>query len=218
MAEAEESAPPVAAVTGLRAQLTKANLFFFGIFLIGIGLVAFMSMRGGPKESSAAEKKQQQETETAITTFLAREEARRKGGPAATPDELMNDTKSLVDSFYNFTAKNQVPLENLRTDNPFLFQRGEPSEAQKKAAELEAQKKRQAEEEARRKRIEKARQDFKELTLQSILNGPTGRQAMVNSSIIRVGDEINGFKVEEIRPRNVLLTREGEEFTLEMTY
>jgi hypothetical protein len=41
---------------------------------------------------------------------------------------------------------------------------------------------------------------------------------MVNASVIRVGDVVEGFEVKEIRSRNVLFEREGLEFTLEMTY
>ncbi|MCG3181603.1 MAG: hypothetical protein BIFFINMI_04001 [Phycisphaerae bacterium] len=221
-AAAEEGLPIAQTATGLKAYMTRANIFFFGIFLIGVGLVAFMSLRGGPDKSSAAQEKKQQEVDSAIKKFLARQEAIQQSSsdkPAAdaskksrSPEALMKDTQGLVDMFYNFTAKNQVPLEDLRA-NPFEFKL-EDSEA---AAEA-ARKQKEADEAAHKKKAELAAKDLQKLTLQSILSGPSGYQAMINSTIVRPGSVIEGFTVDDIQPRWVSLSRDGAKFRLEMTY
>lgn len=222
---------------GMKAALTRTNLFLFCIFLVGVGVVAFMAMRKGPQETEASQQEQEQ-VDQAINKFLARQEAIKKTSPTADspsrpapggsselkgPENplsgLMADSQEIVQMFYNFTSKSQVPLEDLKT-NPFRFGEGSADAAsvteEEAAAAAAAAKK--AEEEARKKRQEEARKDLAQLNLQTILAGPSGSQAMINGNILRVGDEVQKFKIEKIAPRGVTLKRDGETYTLEMSF
>lgn len=201
----------------LRVSLSRSNLLLFGLFLVGVGIVAFMSMKKGPQEVSAADKQAEQSVDVAIDKFLARHGEPQAGPQAPQPDpadarKLISDTRKIVDLFLSFASKNQVPLENLRT-NPFRF--GEADDSQQPAQDTAAIK---AEEAARQKRIEQARANLRKLRLQTVISGPAGRQAMINSSIVKAGDSIDGFAVLEVQDRTVVLGCEGEKFTLDMDF
>ncbi len=200
----------------LKASLSRANLVLFGLFLAGVALVAFMSLRKGPQSTTAAEQQAEKNAHSAIDRFL------QSQSPAAGPTapaaqgrsgglgKFMEDTRGLVEMFFNFTSKKQVPLEDLKT-NPFRFASAKPEADPKSVQEQQAA-------EARAKLVETVKADFARLKLQTIVNGPAGKTAMINSSVVKVGDTISQFKVVDIRPRQVLLTREDIEFTLEISY
>ncbi|MDD4889698.1 MAG: general secretion pathway protein GspB [Phycisphaerae bacterium] len=205
--------------TRIRASLSRANLTLFGLFVIGIAIVAFMSLKKGPQTVSASDKQASKKVDTAIDKFLQAQRQSPRAEPGkATPangraeaDKLISDTRHLVEMFFNFTSKKQVPLENLRT-NPFRFEDSETKQGVKTTA---AQ---QADDAAKKKRLDKAKADFAKLRLQTILTGPAGRQAMINTSVLKVGDTIDGFTIEDIQPRSVRLSFEGTEFKLEMGF
>jgi hypothetical protein len=222
--QGEQEFAPVAGGPGkLKASLSKANLVLFGLFLAGVAVVAFMSLKKGPHAVSAADQQAEKKVDTAIDKFLTTHGA-EKPSPAQpanrptspeSPDakKLLSDTRRLVDLFLNFTSKKQVPLENLRV-NPFKFDA--TAEAVQNNPKSIAEKK--AEEEARKKRIEQAKANVKKLQLQTVISGPAGRQAMVNGAILKVNDRIEGFTVTDIQDRSVTLVYEGLTFTLEMGY
>lgn len=219
----EQSLADVADGPGkLKASLSKANLVLFGLFLAGVAVVAFMSLKKGPHAVNAADKQAEKKVDSAIDKFLtthAKDKSsagRSSEKPSAdSPDakRLISDTRRLVDLFLNFTSKKQVPLENLRV-NPFKFDAA--AETAQNTLKSAADKK--AEEEARRKRIEQARANVKKLQLQTVISGPAGRQAMINGAILKVNDRVDGFTVADIQDRSVTLTFEEMTFTLEMGY
>ncbi len=217
-----------------KGALSRTNLVLFGVFLAGVAIVAFMSMRQGPQESNAANQAQQQRVDQAINNFLARQDGvspqAANGGsdliPPATGskrdkplDDLMADSDHLVKMFFNFTDKSQVPLEDLKT-NPFRFgeeKTNSTSVTEEEAAAAETAR-RKAEEQAKRERIAKAKDDLANLKLQTIMASGNSSQAMINTSIVRVGDTVVGFKIEKIETQRVHLSRDGMEFTLEMSW
>ena len=136
--------------------------------------------------------------------------------PAAKgPDNVMDDSHSLVRIFNNYSNQGHVPLTELKT-NPFRFEEAAAKADGNSDAALKAAK--AAELEARKKRMEQARADLAKLKLQTILNGPVRKQAMINATVVKIGDEVNTFKIVDIQSQRVLVSRDGETFTLELGF
>jgi len=214
----------------LKASLSRTNLILLAAFLLGVGLVAFMSLRKGPSETSAAQEQSEQQADSAIDRFLVTQQAAQRAGRAGAPTAkangqiggkkrrgLIGGTRSLVQMFTSFTSKNQVPLDELKT-NPFRFAARPPTHSQQTAEQQKAAELARFAEEARRQRVEQLKAEFPKLRLQSVVTGPAGKRAMINSTVVGVGDTVGPFTVAKIEPRRVILTAEGETFILEINF
>ena len=86
----------------------------------------------------------------------------------------------------------------------------EPSVTQAKSADQTTD-----EQEQQRLRIEAVRQAAGQLKLQSTLLGRNSR-ALINGELLKPGQQINGFELIAVGPRQVTVRRDGVEVVLEM--
>lgn len=180
-----------------RLKLGRTNLLLAGLFAAGIGALYLLSLRGGPRQASAHDVAVEQE----VTEFIER---------ASTPEgqEQASQTRRIVEEFYNYAARVQVPLRELRA-NPFAFRAPAAPDGPERQTE-------DAAEAQRRQQVEAARRELATLRLQSILMGSGGGTAIVNNTFVRAGERIGSFTVTAVDARTVTLEAQGETFTLEM--
>ncbi len=191
-----------------RPKLNRSTLILVGVFLAGAGAVAFLAMRGGPKEATASDK----DLELKVEQFIARDTAKKVAGTTKTKADDLADTRKVVDEFYNFASRRQVPLDNLKS-NPFVFGDGEeestPAEDNTRAAKRAA-----AEAAAKRKKALAA--ELAKLTLQSVMGGRRGNTAIINNNFVAINDSLGSFVVKSISGRSVELAAGETTFTLSL--
>jgi len=58
---------------------------------------------------------------------------------------------------------------------------------------------------------------LEDMVLEGVIYDPKGEKfAIVNSRVLKVSDTIGGFLVAAVNPRSVVLSRQGQEFTLNL--
>lgn len=185
------------------------------LLLVGGGVVAYQMTRdGGPKTAAAVTPGGPGGAASSVAdveSVLARLDA----GPAAEGDELsVERVEALVKRFDSYVQERQVPLAQLQT-NPFEVAISPDTKEQvattaaKSVADDQAK---QREQEAQQAALAKQqrRDALSRLKLGSILITGTQRLALVDGRIRRVGDEVQGFRLEAIEPDRVTLSFDGE--------
>ena len=186
------------AVSFGKLKLSRTNLILIGMFAAGLGGVYLLSMRGAPEAANANDRAVEQQ----VSSFISEQGASPK--PSAG-----KNTKKIVEAFYNYTSRHQVPLNELQ-GNPFQFRdpsaTGAPAKVEKvvpTAAEL-AVRKQKADIEA----------EFARLKLQSIMTSPRGATAIINSNFLSTGQRCGSFTVGKISAREVELKWNQDTFML----
>jgi hypothetical protein len=175
-------------------RVSKATLGMIGLFLAGAAVVGILSLRGGPSKADAKD----QAVETRVETFINQNQ--RDGGLA----KDFQETKKVVDAFYNYASRHQVPVEDLKA-NPFVFDQSKKGAGAAKAADT-------SKETARRQA--ELQGELGKLTLQSVMMGARGGTAIVNNNFVAEGHKLGSFTVTKIQPGQVQLTCEGAMFLL----
>lgn len=177
-----------------KKPINKTSLILFGIIAIGgVGLY-FMHLKTGPQSATAAPADTANKT---INQFLS-------GGKSNVKlmEIALRDTQKLVQQF-NHPHVKQVPLGELQT-NPFRVtagsEDGDDLTAKRKLAE-------------QRQVVLKA---FQTLQLQSIMYGEKNRSCMINNSLYREGQQVNGFVIEKITKDNISVKQDEWRFDLKM--
>jgi len=179
-------------------RFNRTTFALAGLFLAGIAVIAYMSLRDGPKQVSADEKAVQKKVEG----FIAKREESPEAGESA------QNTQDVVEAFHHYESRRQVPLDDLKS-NPFVF--GHPEEdAGGSANRLSAEEKAAAE---RREALTKELARFK---LQSVMIGPRGGTAIINNNFLIEGQTLGSFTVGKIHRRSVNLTADEMAFTLQL--
>ena len=174
-------------------------LVIFAVLVLGIGGIYLMRVRSGPQTASANEM-DEDATKATIDTFL------NDGGRSLRAmQEMIRDTEKVVGRFREFPSAAQVPLADLKT-NPFRFSTTLATEN----VDEELLKKRREEE--RRVVLVKVQA----LKVQSIVFGESHRMCMINNNPVNEGQEVDGLRVEQIRPNSVIVRGGAYRFEIKM--
>ncbi|HAU36609.1 MAG TPA: hypothetical protein DCX07_02690 [Phycisphaerales bacterium] len=184
-----------------RHAVSKGNLMLLGLFISGLVAVYLMSLRTGPQEATAEQQTAQKQVDLALAQFLAT--------PASNAQR--NLAASVVDNFYSDTRQRQIPRDQLRS-NPFEY-RAPASRQVAVAATADDAPPPEPKDLAQEQAMEAVRQ----LTLQSVLVGSHGATAMVSNNLLTEGQTISGWKVEKIRPDEVVLTWKNQKHVLRIS-
>lgn len=182
-----------------RKSVNRGSLVLFGILVLGAAGVYLMHLRTGPSAAAAAP--EAAAAKKTIEGFLG-------GGGASIKamEDMLRNTERVVRQFLDYPSMTQVPLSDLRI-NPFRAKPAlAPSESQ-----TDAQEKKRREEE--RLAILKAVQN---LSLQSIICSDQRKACMINNTLYREGQLVDGFNVERITPAAVVVKNGPYRFELKI--
>jgi hypothetical protein len=170
----------------------KANIAITGLFLAGIGCLYLLRLSNGPASASAESVAAEQQVDCALARMKVRDE-----GP-------ITSTQDILKTLDYDVAERQVPVDKL-DGNPFVFDVVWPqsatdgSDPASTPGASSAQTPEQTAETA-------AASEFSALQLQSILTGASEAIAVISGKVVREGDTIHGWRVEQISERSVSLT------------
>ena len=164
----------------------RANLVLAVLFMAGMGVVYFMSMHNEPVKANASDITSKTIVDHAVEQF----QTNAGGVPATDPSSM--SLVELADEMTTGTAKRQVPLKELKDDNPFLLAR-----AKRKPLETA--------EPAKKTPGMTALQRVRKLQLQSIVVTKDRSLAIISDRLLTVGQEISGWQVHEIGDELVTL-------------
>ena len=178
-------------------SVQKGTIIIMLACLLGVGAIYFFSFRNRVEEVS----KKDQDVEAQVDKVLARlmdkvEQAKSR--------KLFEDTQEMVDTFYAYSAKQQVALKELRRDPFILPSRQGPDEGE----DLSVIRARQKGEWSKK---------LANVKLQSVIQGPRGGKCLVNGEVYSREDTLLGqFKIKEINDDSVILIANDFEFVLSM--
>lgn len=181
-----------------RPAASKSWLVLVLLVALGGGGLYLMHLKTGPKAATAAVESQQ--AKKTINSFLEGGESNIK-----LMEQALRETERVVRRFVDYPNANQVPLADLRT-NPFrLVLQRDPVNT----SEI-----------ANRKRKEEERQAViravQTLRLQSVMSGAANRSCMINNTLYREGQTVEGFTVEKIGAGSVIVRQGAYRFELRM--
>ena len=174
----------------------KGAIVLLGLLLLGGG--GYFYMKQNPQTALAANP-----NDTRITEFLNNGEQH-----VQMMKQMLNNSDKVVQRFRAYPEKTQVPLTALR-NNPFRFKA--PSDEPKTP---EAKQDREETEKAERKAV--ATDAAKKLRLQSIFSSGATKACLMNGKLYRLGQEVEGFKIEEIDPKHVVVSMFEGEFKFQL--
>jgi hypothetical protein len=189
--------------TEQKKPMNRTMLVLVAALILGGGGLFVMKQRSGPSTATAAATKSESAAASkAINQFLD-----DGGKNLKLMEELLHNTEKVVEQFHNYPSVTQIPLSDLQK-NPFRFA-DTTDDRSTKASDTAAAKKREEERLA-------ALKAFNALTLQTIMHGETRRSCMINNTLVREGQQVNGFVVERIQPNNVTVRMGEYRFDLAM--
>lgn len=172
----------------------KANnnqvMVMAGLVVVALVVVWFMYFRKGPQSADAAAVGSGADT---VNAFLASGEEH-----VALMRQMLQNTDKVVQRFREDQTRTQVPLTALRT-NP--FRRLAPSARPENESEAAARRRREEERQA-------TAAAAGGLRLQSVLQGKAHQACMINNKLYQLGQEVDGFTIEQI-DRNSVVVRSG---------
>ena len=180
-------------------RINKTSLVLLLVAAVGGAGLYFMHIRTGSKTASAAAIQSQQAGQ-AITQFLS-------GGTSniKAMEDLLKNTEKVVQKFLSYPSVTQIPLTELQT-NPFRM-----TIAKTERATTDAQDKKRREEER-----QTAIKGVQALQLQSVMVSSDRKACMINNTLYREAQQINGFTIEAIRPGSVIVRSGSYRFELKM--
>jgi hypothetical protein len=115
-------------------------------------------------------------------------------------EAILHNTEKVVQQFNNYPSVRQVPLSGLQT-NPFRQSlKNDDSDSREKLDE-------------QREAVEKA---YQSLQLQSIMHADKNSSCLVNNTLYREGQQVNGFSIEKINADSISLKQGDWRFELKM--
>jgi hypothetical protein len=184
------------------AKTKRNNVILAALVLVGVGVgVKQFVMGGSPSPAAAATVAApgsgglpvglgKTGKPSAVEQFLA-----GGAGDMQAARDLMRHTEQVVQTFKTYPSVNQVPLDNLKV-NPFQEHAGV-----KGAESDEEAKARKAQERA------EAMAAAQQLQLQSVLHSKVAPACLMNNTLLRERQAVNGFVVERINPKSVIVHR-----------
>ncbi|MFW6155332.1 MAG: hypothetical protein ACOC95_08955 [Planctomycetota bacterium] len=172
-------------------KISRSTIAMGVMFCAGVGIIIALSSTADPQPAAASNTM----VEKQVEKFLAHTEAR----------EDNTDSEGLIEQFYSYASRRQIPPEALRT-TPFarsdMRQSPTPGGAETRARVASTQKR------AALKR------EFETLSLQGIMTTANGATAIINGQFVTTGAAIGSFTVTAIHADRVDLTCEQIDFTL----
>jgi len=191
-----------------RAQMARANVMLAVLFIGGSAVVYGLLLRRRPAEASAQDQLAEAQVDDALLR-ISKLAPSGTGKPA--PGRI---TRELLQSFRTEISKHQVPLNRLSKD-PFVFVPPLGKVAVPlRHTDTPAGNHQRIDPE--RETLEQAKARFASLRLQSIMMGRSGSSAIISNNLVTVGQRIEGFTVESITRKAVVLVWENNRFTLKM--
>jgi len=200
----EASASKIKRANPYRMQVLRSNLFLAALFITGAAVVYGLSYGKGPKKASAEEKLVEAQVDSAILR-LSQQLSNRSSAPR--PGQI---TKEILHSFQERILKSQIPLQRL-TKNPFVFVQP-VRKPMISVVNKGPDKKRPSLN--RGETQEDVINALKKLHLQSVMIGRNGATAIISNNLLTVGQKIEGFTIENITPRKVVLSRHDKRYIL----
>ncbi len=170
----------------------RANIVLAVLFLAGMGLVYFMSMHDETTKADPMEVARETIVDHAVKQFQT--DPGSMTGDSSNADKPDENPVELAREMITGTAKRQVPLKELK-DNPFVLARGKRTEPKtpKKAKPVGLTP------------GATAVQQAEALRLQSIVRANDRSLAIISDRLLTVGQEIAGWRVQEIGIGQVIL-------------
>lgn len=181
-----------------KPRINQSTLVLIALVALGGGGLYLMHLKSGPKAAAAAEV---QQASAAITSFLS--DGTKNIGQMR---QMLRDTEKVVDLFEKYPANTQVPIEKLRT-NPFRV--AAPSQAAGEPSDATLQRRREAERQLALAAVQK-------LQLQSVIHSDSQKACMVNNTMVREGQTVEGFVIERINSNAVIVRKGSYRFELRM--
>ncbi len=178
----------------------KGALVLLGLLLVGGG--GYFYMKQSPQTADAAAT----QNDDTIHQFLSSGEQH-----VQMMQQMLNNSERVIGRFRAYPEKTQVPLKGLRA-NPF---RAKPPGADEPAFKA-PEPGRDREETARLERLAAATDAAQKLRLQSIFSSGTTKACLMNGKLYRLGQEVDGFKIEEIEPKHVIVSMFEGEFKFQL--
>jgi hypothetical protein len=178
-------------VSGEKKPQQKQLAMLLGLLTVAGGVIWFMYFRPGPGSADAAPPA----GPDTVTTFLASGEQHMQ-----LMRQTLQSTDKVVQRFRQYPTQTQVPLASLRT-NPFRAEL--PSKDIRPEDEQSASAKRRREEER-----QAALAAVAGLRVQSIVYGGRQPAVLINSRMVREGQTVEGFTIDEVKP-NAVIVRQG---------
>ena len=178
----------------------RANLVLAVLFLAGMALVYFMSMHDETTKAGPLEMASETIVNAAVQQFQT--DAGSVTGDTPDTDEPNMNPVELAHEMITGTAKRQVPLKELK-DNPFVLvpgKRTKPRPTKTKPVGLTPGA--------------TAVQRAEALRLQSIVIANDRSLAIISDRLLTVGQEIAGWRVQEIGNGQVILKRKDLTYVL----
>ena len=188
--------------------LSHSTVLVFLLVGIAIAVIYVMRLSQGEIESAPGSKEAADRIDAWIKSATGPGTA-----SAGTPDidSLFGNVDEILTKFSSDQTGNQVPIEYLQR-NPFVLANapssgGEPVALPGPAVDHEANR--------RQERLEELQGELANLELQTVIIGRMP-VAVINNDLIREGHKIGAFRIQKIQQRSVVLTAEGEVFSLEL--
>lgn len=182
----------------------RDNLLLIAMPLISAAVLYGLSLRGGPSSASAQSVRNEQQVDSVITSLSA-----------VTGEVSKVKTQTILDNFYHEARQRQIPLDKVK-GNPFVFNIKAPVDsasgtgAQNTVVIIPAQAPVNVE-------LDAARNALKQLNLQSVLTGGSGRPiATISNNLLTEGQVISGWTVFKIDPTEVTLKWKDQTHVLRM--
>lgn len=180
------------------AKTKRNNVILAALVLVGVGvgLKQFLPTTGAKAATAAsvpgatAPGAVRSAKPTAVEQFLS-----AGAGDMKAARELMRHTEQVVQTFKTYPSVNQVPLEALKV-NPFQQHAG--AKGAETGDEIKA-----------RKALERAEAmaAAQTLQLQSVLHSKIAPACLMNNTLLRERQAVNGFVVERINTKSVIVHR-----------
>jgi hypothetical protein len=183
-----------------KKPLNRSAIMLFAILAIGGAGMYLMYRRTGPASAVAADSATVT-AEAAISDFM-------KGGRSNVTllHKLLDGTAKVIEQFKDYTNVAQIPLSELKA-NPFHF--GPIKKEVPEDVEANARKKREELRLIVTKSAEK-------LQLQSVVIRGTKKACLINNTLYELGEAVDGFIVEKIEGKSVVVRKEDFRFELKM--
>ena len=194
---------PMSEEARARAKTKRNNVVLAALVVVGLGVGVKQFVFSGPKSADAATASTTtgggtslsaapgvKGKSTAVEQFLA-----GGAGDIKQARELMRHTEQVVETFKTYPSVNQVPLGNLKV-NPFQQHSGQHGDLSEEEAKARKQQERAD-----------ALAAAQQLQLQSVLHSKVAPACLMNNTLLREKQAVNGFVVEQIKPKSVIVHR-----------
>ena len=192
---------PVARKPRRNLFLTRGSLVLMGIYATGFATLYVLGhSSGGPKAAKGEQNLVYAKVDAALNLMYTQ--------PNASELNQRTNAKAIVDDFYTAAKQRQVDRSRLAR-NPFVFKEKAP-EAAPVVVPKEGEPKDNMPAE-----LKAAMAAVKTLKLQSVLIGKCPA-ALVSNNLVTTGQNIKGWTVSRIGPREVELTWKDQKHVLEL--